>query len=88
MLLLLVISQRFPPFANLSESEVYDAMRWLPNKEAAEVLGVSCRTLYQWRVAGRLLPGVHYGRSSYGRTSRLYIDVDAVHALMSSIALQ
>jgi len=88
MLLLLAISQKFPPFANLSESEVYDAMRWLPNKEAADVLGVSCRTLYQWRVAGRMLPGVHYGRSSEGKSSRLYVDVDAVHTLMSSIALQ
>ena len=62
-------------------------MKWLPNKEAAEVLGVSLRTLYDWRIAGKLLPGVHYGRSSHGR-GRVYIDVDAVHTLMSAIALQ
>ena len=55
-------------------------MKWLPNKEAAEVLGVSLRTLYDWRIAGKLLPGVHYGRSSHGR-GRVYIDVEAVHTL-------
>lgn len=62
-------------------------MKWLPNKEAAEALGVSKRTLYDWRVAGKLLPGLHYGRSSNARGGRLYVDVDAVHILMSANAL-
>ena len=59
-------------------------MKWLPNKEAAEALGVSKRTLYDWRVAGKLLPGLHYGRSSNARGGRLYVDVDAVHARLDS----
>lgn len=63
-------------------------MRWLPNRQAAEELGVTVRTLYHWRREGMLLPGIHYGRSSIGRSSRIYIDVDAVQGLMAATALK
>ena len=63
-------------------------MRWLPNKEAADELGVTLRTLYRWRREGLLLPGIHYGRSSEGRSSRIYVDVDAVLGLMAATALK
>ena len=63
-------------------------MKWLPNHEAAAELGVSVRTLYRWRTEGLLLPGIHYGRSSEGSRSRIYIDVDRVHGLMAATALK
>ena len=63
-------------------------MKWLPNREAAAELGVTVRTLYRWRREGLLLPGVHYGRSSHGSTSRIYVDVDAVHGLMAATVLK
>ena len=63
-------------------------MRWLPNKEAADELGVALRTLYRWRREGLMLPGVHYGRSSEGRSSRIYVDVDAVLGLIAATALK
>ena len=63
-------------------------MKWLSNKEAADELGVTLRTLYRWRREGLMLPGVHYGRSSEGKSSRIYVDVDAVHGLMAASALK
>ena len=63
-------------------------MRWLSNKEAADELGVTLRTLYRWRREGLMLPGVHYGRSSEGRSSRIFINVDAVIGLMAATALK
>jgi len=35
---------------------------WVPQREAADQLGVSERTLLRWRAAGLLQPVVHYRR--------------------------
>mgnify|MGYP001546666837 FL=1 len=86
--IVLPISRKCPDELILTQSEVYDTMRWLPNRQAAEELGVTVRTLYHWRREGMLLPGIHYGRSSIGRSSRIYIDVDAVQGLMAATALK
>ena len=63
-------------------------MKWLPNHEAAAELGVTVRTLYRWRAQGLLLPGIHYGRSSEGLRSKIFVDVDRVRGLMAANALQ
>ena len=35
---------------------------WVPQRAAADELGVSERTLLRWRSAGMLQPGVHFRR--------------------------
>lgn len=48
------------------DSRLNKAMRttpaWVPQRTAADQLGVSERTLLRWRVAGLLQSGVHYRR--------------------------
>lgn len=60
---------------------------WLKNSDAADVLGVTTRTLYRMRKRGQLLPGVHYHRPFQGKKSLLFFDIAAVRGVLQAEAL-
>lgn len=60
---------------------------WLKNSDAADVLGVTTRTLYRMRKRGQLLPGVHYHRTFQGKKSLLFFDIAAVRGVLQAEAL-
>jgi len=57
---------------------------WYPVKMATEELHISRSTLYRLRNAGRLKPGVHFLRTTPGKTGKVLWCPGAIRHLMAS----
>ena len=57
---------------------------WVPQRTAADQLGVSERTLLRWRSAGFLEPGKHYRRKYPATNSPLLYQLDLCEQAMSA----
>lgn len=58
---------------------------WAPVAEAAERLGVSTKTLWRWRDAQKITPGVHWRRMNAG--SRCSYNVPLLAERMDQLAI-
>ena len=56
---------------------------WVPQREAADQLGISERTLLRWRVAGLLQPGQHYRRKFPATNSPLLYQLELCDKAMT-----
>jgi predicted site-specific integrase-resolvase len=56
---------------------------WVPQRAAADGLGVSERTLHRWRSAGLLKIGVHYRRKFPAANSPLLYQVELCEKAMN-----
>ena len=56
---------------------------WVPQREAADQLGISERTLLRWRVAGLLQPGQHYRRKFPATNSPLLYKLELCEKAMT-----
>jgi hypothetical protein len=56
---------------------------WVPQREAADQLGISERTLLRWRSAGLLQSGVHYRRKFPATNSPLLYQVEQCDKAMT-----
>jgi hypothetical protein len=56
---------------------------WVPQRAAADQLGVSERTLLRWRAAGLLQLGVHYRRKFPAANSPLLYQVELCDKAMT-----
>jgi predicted site-specific integrase-resolvase len=70
------------------DSRLNEAMRttqaWVPQRTAADQLGVSERTLLRWRAAGLLQSGVHYRRMNPLPKSPLLYQLERCEQAMSA----
>lgn len=57
---------------------------WVPQRAAADELGVSERTLLRWRSAGLLKSGVHFRRKFPNTNSPLLYQLELCDQAMSS----
>ncbi len=56
--------------------------QWASSRVAADLLGVSERTLHRWRASQFLKPGAHWRRKFPSGTSPILYDLAAVEAVM------
>ena len=56
---------------------------WVPQRAAADELGVSERTLARWRAAGLLKPAVHYRRKFPATNSPLLYQLEKCEQAMT-----
>ena len=56
---------------------------WVPQRVAADDLGISERTLLRWRSAGLLKLGVHYRRKFPNQNSPLLYKLELVEQAMA-----
>ncbi len=56
---------------------------WVPQRNAADQLGVSERTLLRWRSAGLLKPGKHYRRKYPAANSPLLYQLELCEQAMT-----
>jgi hypothetical protein len=57
---------------------------WVPQRAAADELGVSERTLQRWRSAGLLKPGEHFRRKYPASNSPLLYQLERCEQAMSA----
>lgn len=57
--------------------------KWAPGRTAADYLNVSERTLFRWRAAGLLKPGVHFRRKFPAANSSLIYDLELCERAMN-----
>ena len=57
---------------------------WVPQREAADQLGISERTLLRWRTAGLLKPAEHYRRKFPAANSPLLYHLERCEQAMSA----
>ena len=57
---------------------------WVPQRAAADQLGVSERTLSRWRSAGLLQPGEHFRRKFPASNSPLLYQLDKCEQTMAA----
>jgi transposase len=71
------------------DSRLNQAMKttqhWVPQRAAADELGVSERTLLRWRSAGLLQSGVHYRRKFPTTNSPLLYRLEACDRAMTDV---
>ena len=58
--------------------------KWRTQRETAELLGISERTLFRWRHAGLLKVGKHYRRKFPSVNSHLLYHVELVEHVMNT----
>ena len=70
------------------DSRLLSAMKttqlWVPQRAAADELGVSERTLLRWRAAGLLQLGVHYRRKFPASNSPLLYQLERCDQAMTA----
>jgi len=57
---------------------------WVPQRAAADNLGISERTLLRWRAAGMLQPGVHFRRKFPTANSPLLYQLELCEQAMAA----
>ena len=57
---------------------------WVPQRAAADQLGISERTLHRWRSSGLLQPGEHYRRKFPASNSPLLYQLERCEQTMAA----
>jgi hypothetical protein len=57
---------------------------WVPQRAAADQLGISERTLHRWRSSGLLQPGEHYRRKFPATNSPLLYQLERCEQTMAA----
>ena len=57
---------------------------WVPQRAAADQLGISERTLHRWRSSGLLQPGMHYRRKFPATNSPLLYQLERCEQTMAA----
>jgi predicted site-specific integrase-resolvase len=57
---------------------------WVPQRAAADQLGISERTLHRWRSSGLLRPGEHYRRKFPATNSPLLYQLERCEQTMAA----
>ncbi len=57
---------------------------WVPQRAAADQLGISERTLHRWRSSGLLQPGMHYRRKFPASNSPLLYQLERCEQTMAA----